>query len=39
MYLSTLNEEEKVMFIGLAYNVALADGVYCEEKNNDGKLL
>ena len=32
MYLSTLNEEQKVMFIGLAYNLALADGVYCEEE-------
>ncbi len=32
MYLSTLSEEEKVLFIGLAYNVAMADGVYCEEE-------
>jgi len=32
MYLAILNEEEKKLFLGLAYHIAMADGVYCDEE-------
>lgn len=32
MYLARLNDEEKELFLGIAYNLALADGVYSEKE-------
>lgn len=32
MYLSVLNSEERVLFLGLAYNLATSDGEYSSEE-------
>ena len=32
MYLTLLNQEEKMLFLELAYKIACADGVYSEEE-------
>ncbi len=36
MYLSLLNEEEKKLFCGLAYNIVMADGIF---QDKERKLL
>ncbi len=34
MYLAALNEEQKKLFLGLAYHIAMADGVYCDDEKH-----
>ena len=34
MYLALLNEEEKISFLGMAYNLATVDGDYSETEKN-----
>ena len=34
MYLTFLTEQEKIYFLGLAYNIAISDGEYSNEEKN-----